>query len=215
MKRLSKYAFRRLLSASARFFSTVLSPILAPTFGAFLSLWTSVLCLLPGGTRVTVLVMILGITGILPLIAIGVLQHFGVITGKNLVRRQERHLPYLVGIACYVGATLYLRHIHSPEWFVMFMAGGAVACTICAAVNTVWKISAHMAGMGGLVALLFQIHVQGLSAFNLFWIINATILLAGVLGTSRMILRRHTIMQVLTGFAVGYAAVTIAIKYFS
>lgn len=214
MKRLSKYAFQRLLSATARFFSTVLTPLLAPTYGAFLALWTSVLCLLPNGTRLTVLVMIFGITCILPLIGIGVLHHFGIITNKHLVKRKERLLPYLMGVACLIGTCFYLQHIHSPAWFIMFIAGAAAASIVCLLVNLLWKISAHMAGMGGLVALLFQIHVQGLSAFNLFWVINGTIILAGMLGTSRMILRRHTVMQVLTGFAVGYAAVTVAVKYF-
>ena len=61
--------------------------------------------------------------------------------------------------------------------------------------------------------MLFQLHVQGLSAFNLFWVICGTMLLAGVLGTSRLILKNHTVGQVLAGFANGYLCVMLMMKY--
>ena len=186
----------RLLVAGARFFSTVLSPLLMPTYGALLVLWTSVLCLLPNGTRVTVLVMVLGITSVLPTIMIGILHHYGVIRDKRLENPQERTIPYAFAVLCYLGAAAYLDHIHSPRWFIMFALGGALTCLVVLVVNRWWKISAHAAGIGGVVALIYQIHVQGLSAFNLLWVFIATILLAGILGTSRLLLKRHTVLQV-------------------
>ncbi|MBR1883232.1 MAG: hypothetical protein IJ808_09560 [Muribaculaceae bacterium] len=213
MKKVSRFTFNRLLAASARFFSTVMSPLLMPTYGAFLVLWASVLCLLPSGTRVTVLVMVLGITCVLPMLAIGVLHHYGLIHDKQFTRRTDRLIPYAFGLLCYVGAAFYLRHIHSPQWFIMFIAGAGLSCLVSMLVNFKWKISAHSAGIGGVVALLFQLHVQGLSAFNLFWVICGTMLLAGVLGTSRLILKNHTVGQVLAGFANGYLCVMLMMKY--
>ena len=204
----------RLLVAGARFFSTVLSPLLMPTYGALLVLWTSVLCLLPNGTRVMVLVMVFGITCVLPMILIGILHHYGIIRDKRLENPQERTIPYAFAILCYLGAAAYLNHIHAPQWFIMFVLGGALACLVVLVVNRWWKISAHATGIGGVVALLLQIHVQGLSAFNLFWVLCFTILLAGILGTSRMVLKRHDLLQVLAGFANGYACVTLMIKLF-
>jgi len=211
---MGRYATNRLLVAAARFFSTVLSPLLMPTYGALLVLWTSVLCLLPNGTRVTVLVMILGITCVLPMILIGILHHYGIIRDKRLENPQERTIPYAFAVLCYLGAAAYLYHIHSPQWFIMFALGGALACLIVLVVNRWWKISAHATGIGGVVALLFQIHLQGLSAFDLFWVIIFTILLAGVLGTSRLLLKRHTVLQVLAGFALGYICVAFVMSHF-
>ena len=211
---LTKYTINRLIAGSARFFSTVLTPLMMPTYGAILVLWTSVLCLLPMGTRIMVLIMILGITCVLPIICIGVLHHFKIISNKQLTKRHERLYPYAFSVLCYIIATFYLHSIHSPMWFVMFAAGGALACTVALVITLWWKISAHMTGIGGVVALLFQIHVQGLSAFNLFWVLCFTILLAGVLGTSRMVLKQHNLLQVLAGVANGYACVTLMIKLF-
>ena len=195
----------RILVAGARFFSSVLSPLLMPTYGSLLVLWTSVLCLLPNGTRVMVLIMVLGITCV---------HHYGSIRDKRLENPQERTIPYAFAILCYLGAAGYLAHIHSPQWFVMFALGGALACLVVLVVNHWWKISAHATGIGGVVAALYQIHIQGLSAFNLFWVFCVTILLAGILGTSRLILKRHTVLQVLAGFAVGFACVDLMMILF-
>ncbi len=185
-----------------------------PTYGALLVLWTSVLCLLPNGTRVMVLIMVLGITCVLPMIMIGILHHYGIIRDKRLEDPRERTIPYATAVVCYLGAAAYLYHIHSPQWFVMSQLGGALGCLIILVVNRWWKISAHATGIGGVVALLFQIHVQGLSAFNLYWVFIATILLAGIVGTSRLLLKRHTVLQVLAGFAVGFVCVDLMMKYF-
>ncbi len=204
----------RLLIAAARAFSTILSPLLMPTYGVLLILWTSVLCYLPTGTRMAVLAVILGITCILPMVFITVLHNVGFIKDKRLVKQNERLVPYCFGALCYVGATFYMIHIHSPQWVVMFMIGSTVACVITLLVNQKWKISAHMTGIGGIVALIYQIHIQGLGALNTFWLLCVTILLSGILGTSRLILHRHTLWQVLAGFASGFMCVFLSIALF-
>lgn len=210
----SQYAINKIIAGLARFASSVLSPLLMPTYGTVLVLWTSVLCSLPMGTRVTVAMVVMGITGVLPMVGIGVLHHYGIISDKRLDKAQERHIPYAIAVGCYIASTLYINHIHSPLWFTMFAVGGLVSLIIVAIVNKWWKISAHMTGIGGVVALVYQIHVQGLSAFELFWVLCLAILFAGVLGTSRLLLKCHTVGQVLVGFVNGYACVTLFMKLF-
>ena len=95
----------------------------------------------------------------------------------------------------------------------MFMVGSALTVVVMALINLKWKISAHMAGIGGLIALIFQIHVQDLSAFDLFWTMCLIIILAGVLGSARLALRRHDMLQVLAGVVVGFLCVCLTMKY--
>lgn len=208
----SQFTINKILAGAARFFSSVLSPLLMPTYGTILVLWTSVLCALPNGTRITVVMVMMGITCALPMICISVLHHYGIIRDKRLEKPKERYIPYAFATICYVAAAAYLNHIHSPLWFTMFAVGGMASLVITMVVNFKWKTSAHMTGMGGVVALLYQIHVQGLSAFNLFGVLCIAILLAGVVGTSRLILKCHTVLQVILGFLNGYICVTIAMK---
>jgi len=211
---ISKYSINKFIAGMAHFLSTALSPLLMPTYGVLLVLWVSVLCLLPVGTRVAVLVVCMGITCILPLILLSVLRHYKMVDGLHVNVREQRLIPYVFAMLCHVAAAYYLYYCHSPAWFVMFMSGSALTTLLLALINLRWKISAHMAGIGGIAALIYQIHVQGLSAFGMFWVLCAVILLAGVLGSARLILRRHDLLQVLAGFIVGYACVTLMMKFF-
>ena len=79
----------KIITGIARFLSTALTPLLAGTYGTLLVLWTSVLCLLPYGTRVMTLVTVMGITCILPLMIIGGLHHFKYIHDRRLNDRSS------------------------------------------------------------------------------------------------------------------------------
>jgi hypothetical protein len=202
-----------MIAGVANFLSTVLSPLLMPTYGVFLVLWVSVLCLLPYGTRVAVLLICMGITCILPLIFLSVLRHFKLVKNLHVDIREQRLIPYLFTVLCYAVAAYYLYYCHSPQWFVMFMVGSAITVLLMALINLKWKISAHMAGIGGIVALVYQLHVQGLSAFDLLWLLCFTVIVAGALGSARLALRRHTLWQVLAGVVVGFLSVSLTMRF--
>ena len=211
---MNKYTVNKFIAILADVVSTALSPLLMPTYGVFIALWVSVLCLLPYGVRVSVLFMCMGITCILPLIFLSVLRHFKLIKDLQVNVREQRLFPYLFAALCCLIAAYYLFYRHSPQWFVMFMVGSALTVLVLALINLKWKISAHAAGIGGVVALIYQIHVQGLSAFDLLWPLCLSIVVAGLLGSSRMILRRHDLWQVLAGAVVGFLCVSMTMRLF-
>ena len=74
-------------------------------------------------------------------------------------------------------------------------------------VNFKWKISAHMAGIGGFVALVCRINAGGDGVFDLLPVICGAIFIAGILGTSRIAMERHTFWQVMAGAANGFICV--------
>ncbi len=211
---MKRFTANKFTAGLANFLSTALSPLLMPTYGVFMVLWVSVLCLLPYGTRVSVLLVCMGITCILPLIFLSVLRHFKLVKDLHVEKREQRFFPYMFTALCYTVAAYYLYYCHSPQWFVMFMVGSAVTVLIMALINLKWKISAHMAGIGGVVALVYQIHVQGLSAFDLFWMLCITIMVAGLLGSARLVLNRHDAWQVLAGVVVGFLSVSLTMRLF-
>ena len=71
-----------------------------------------------------------------------------------------------------------------------------------------------MAGIGGVVALIYQIHVQGLSAFDLLWLLCIVIIVAGILGSARLALKRHNLWQVIAGVVVGFLCVSLTMRFF-
>ena len=82
---------------------------------------------------------------------------------------------------------------------------------ICALINVWWKISTHTAAIGGVAGALF---VFGeFFGFNPVWWLSVVFILAGLLGTSRMILRQHSLAQVVAGFLVGVVCSTLGLIY--
>lgn len=210
---MNKYTVNKFIAGLANFLSTALSPLLMPTYGVFLALWVSILCLLPYGRRVAILLICMGITCIVPLIFLNVLRHFKLVKDLDVNVREERTIPYLFTALCYGVAAYYLYYCHAPQWFIMFMVGSAITILVVVLINLKWKISAHMAGIGGVLALIYQIHVQGLSAFELLGLLCCSIVVAGFLGSARLVLRRHDTWQVLAGAVVGFLCVSLTMRF--
>ena len=75
---------------------------------------------------------------------------------------------------------------------------------VCAIINVWWKISTHTAAIGGFAGSLLAFSI--LFAFNPLWWFCAILIIAGMVGSSRMILRQHSLSQVVAGFLVGAVA---------
>ena len=97
-----------------------------------------------------------------------------------------------------------MYRIHAPMWMTMFMVGGAGAALLSCIVNIWWKISAHAAAIGGLLALMFRISIEGVNLHPILPWILGTMVLTGILCTSRLILNCHTFWQVVAGTANGF-----------
>ncbi len=191
----------------AHILSNVLSPILMPTYGTIAALWLTNLASLPLSVRFNVTLMVALITAFLPALAIFVLYKMHVITDMGLNIQRERPIPYIVTCLCYLAAAWYMHQLHAPVWMMMFMIAGAAVTCICALINIVWKISAHSAAMAGMVALLLRMHANGAAVHPIWGVIFVAIILWGALGTSRLMLGRHTFWQVMAGGAAGFTLV--------
>ncbi|MCM1021276.1 MAG: hypothetical protein NC343_03680 [Muribaculum sp.] len=188
----------------AKITSWILSPLLIPTYGTAMALWLTVYNTLSPGIIWRVVAMVWAITCLVPVIAILIMWRMHVVADPGLNNRTERSIPYLLTIVCYIIAVFYLRFIHAPYWMWMFFVAGACAAVVSLVVNLRWKISAHMAATGGLVAMSFRIASLQVAVVDMWPVITCLVLLAGLLGSSRILLRCHTLAQVLAGTANGF-----------
>lgn len=85
----------------------------------------------------------------------------------------------------------------------MIMAASVVIMVIAIIITLKWKISAHMFGVGGLIggAMAVSYYVE---RTNPYYMLMGLFLMAGLVGTSRLLLRRHTLYQVIAGFLLGF-----------
>ena len=88
-----------------------------------------------------------------------------------------------------------------PQFMANILVAALMIQIVCALINVWWKISTHTAAIGGFAGALVAFSI--LFAFNPIWWFCLVILIAGLVGSSRMILRQHTLTQVVVGFLVG------------
>ena len=187
--------------------SAVFSPLFVPTYGMVLAAFLTILRMLPSNLLWTAIGITFVITCLVPVSAIVALYRSGVIKDPALNNRTERFIPYGVVVLCYLGCGFFFYKASAPFWLPMFFAGGALATVISTVVNCWWKISAHAAAMGGLVALVFRIVASHYALFNMNVWLSGVIIVAGLVMTARVYLSRHTLWQVLAGCANGFLCV--------
>lgn len=199
--------FERMITRCAHLISWIFVPLLMPVYGILLIFNLSFLRFAPFGTKLVFTLIVFGANFLVPMLLVLLLKRLGMIQDVGLNGRKERLIPYIITILCLAGTGVFLYLKMAPVWVAMFYAGGALAGLVNLLVNFRWKISAHAAGIAGLVAMLIQVAKEGAPGSGLVWWITGALLCAGLLGSARIWLGRHTLMQVLAGSAVGFLCV--------
>lgn len=192
------------LSAVCTIAGWVLVPLVMPSIGIALIFTLSAYSQIPLTSRWVVALVVTGLNTVLPMSLIYILKALGVVHDVGLNERRERLYPYIITIIGLSLTALYLHAVGAPRWIWAFYAGAAVTAGISLLVNSWWKISAHAGGIAGIVALLAVMARMGGTQVNLTWWIAGAFLIAGLLGSTRVYLDRHTPMQVLAGYVAGF-----------
>jgi hypothetical protein len=144
-------------------------------------------------------------TFLVPVLLIYWLYRLGFVQSLTLETRRERHLPYLITAVIYTALSVFFayRLAQLPEIALVL---GAIAATVAlvSGINLTYQISAHAAGMGGVVGALAGLMLR-LNELDLFAPLVGTIVLAGLLLSARLRLNAHTPGQVASGLALGLA----------
>lgn len=194
-------------SKLSHFLSWVLVPLLMPVYGVMIAFGLSILAFTGFGTRLAFTAVVLAFNVVIPAIIVLLLKRMGAVKDIGLNNREERFIPYLVCIICLVGTAIFMDYKKAPTWLVMFFYGGAATGVVEVIVNHWWKISVHAAGIAGIVGLLLHMLMDDYcSSATEIWLL-VSIALAGMLGSARIWLGRHTLMQVLAGYAVGFCSI--------
>lgn len=200
---------RRVMDIVATALSWILVPLMMPLYGTIMIFTQSILAFTSTPTRWLVSLVIAAITIVVPMALVVLLKRFGVVQDLGLNNRRERFIPYIITILSMGGAGLFMLYKHAPLEIGMFYIGGAVAATVCMLVNFWWKISAHAAGIAGIVALLVRLGGDGLPHPHLLTWLVVWVVLSGLMGGARVWLGRHTVAQVICGYAVGFTSVIL------
>ena len=196
---------------TARVVSMVFTPFYLPIVGLMALFFLSYLSLMPTAYKLQVLTLVYFFTILLPTVLIHLYRKYN---GWNLIElghREKRMVPYVISILCYFFCVYIMDLLHIPHFMGTIVSAALAIQIVCALINVWWKVSTHTSAIGGVAGALF---VFGeLFGFNPVWWLCLVMILAGVMGTSRMILRQHSLAQVVAGFWVGVICSVLGLLY--
>ena len=195
-----------------RLFSNIISgmfhPLLMVTYGVVLALTFTYLAIYPPALKLLLAGGAFLSTAVIPGAFILMMVKNGAAVDMELSDRHERVVPYLIFITSIMVCAFYMYKMMLPFWFISLLLGACVALILALLINFFWKISAHAIGIGGLLGGIMG--VARIHLINPYWAFIIVIIIAGLVGTSRIFLKRHTPMQVYAGFCLGFICTFVA-----
>ncbi len=121
---------------------------------------------------------------------------------------EERVLPYAFSVVMYLITYYLFYQIQFPSTYLNVFLGATMALiSLLVFAFFKQKISAHLAGLGGLVGLLLVVNLLlGVNTLNLMLI---GLILSGVVASARFLLNAHKLWQLLLGFLIGFSCQVI------
>lgn len=194
----------------ARIVSIVLHPLFMTTYGVCLLFLYTDFRFIFGEQFFRFIAPVFFLSCVIPASSIYFLKRAGVVSDYDLKDKSQRFLPFIIALICYTLLFYYFFKVGLYIWFLATLAAPVFLLIIGTVVTPFWKISAHALGIGGLIGSTMSIcyNVKSLNPYILFIIL---FILAGCLGVSRLMLKRHTPAQVYVGFITGFAVSYITI----
>lgn len=201
------------MKVTAKIISSIFHPLIIPIIGLLIIFNTDsyINYTIPFELKKAIILLIATSTFIIPLLISLLLVNKKIINSLEMETTKERIIPYAFTIVFYVFTLIMIKRAPIPPIIFNFVIGATLSVIIAFIINIKWKISAHMIGIGGLLGALISISAM-LEVYVTPYIVF-TILVAGLVGTSRIILKAHNQLQIYAGFLVGLFCQIIAIYY--
>ncbi|WP_250030917.1 phosphoesterase PA-phosphatase [Paractinoplanes maris] len=118
----------------------------------------------------------------------------GRLTSHHIPEREHRRGPLLFGLASVVVGTVALVLLGAPRELLALLAAGITGLVVFALVTAYWKMSIHAGVAAGTVAVLIAVYGP---------VALLGVPLVPLVGWSRLVLKAHTLGQVVAGTLVG------------
>jgi membrane-associated phospholipid phosphatase len=194
--------------------SVVFQPLIVPTlvFGLIFFVVPESTSL-PTESKMGIFYLVVLSTLVIPMITIFGLRLSGTLKSLHMETIQDRLIPFSITSTYYL-LTLYFIYDKSDFDPILWKSLGIItfAIIILTFVTFFWKISAHMTGMGGLMAVVLVLGFK-FPNFKALYPLLLSITLTGVVGTSRLYLTAHRPIEVYVGLIFGFIVCFFGFSY--
>lgn len=192
-----------------RFLYAVCSPLMVPTYVSLILFLLTILAIVVPGGALAYSLTVFGATCLVPSIANLILLKIGALSSLSMPTARERVVPYIIEFCALGGVTLFFIYKGANPWLWTIYCGATAACLVNFLLNFRIRVSNHCTAMAAFVAALIVINTYGMPQHSLFWWMVGTVFFAGYAGTFALIQGRHTLLEVLAGYATGFLGVIL------
>ncbi len=196
--------FSKPLRAAAQAVSYIIHPVFIPAAITYVLLFLQPInvLLVPGDLRIRIMAMVVLNTLFFPTLTMVLLWRLKFIKNLYMEDMKERIIPLNVTIIFYFWAFYVGRNVEAippslQQWLLGVFLGSCAAMFI-----NIWKkVSLHSIGVGGL--LVFCAWQQAVDPYFPAGLFIVSVLIAGLVGTSRLIRNAHEPSEIYLGYVVG------------
>lgn len=160
----------------------------------------------------TTLLIIFALTLALPLSIMPFYLYTRMTRSIEMKNKRERIIPYFITFVLFYIAHFIIKKMPLDYFFVIYLFAASVSVLLLLIISYFWKISAHMVGIGGLIGLVLSISLR--FGVNFMGILIIALIVAGIIGYSRLILTSHNPSQVYSGFGLGFFIISFFCLFF-
>ena len=191
--------------------SILFTPFYLPLVGIALLLTFTFLSGLPTKYKLLLVSTVYLMTVFIPTVLIFLYRLVRGWSLQELGQKHHRIVPYIISIACYLVCIWMLQRVHVDHEIIWIIIAALIIQAAAICVNFFWKISSHTAAIGGVAGAL--VAYGFLFEFNPVGWLCLVIFVSGIVGSARIILRQHTVAQVVGGFFLGSVCAFVSITY--
>ncbi|MEI8279520.1 MAG: hypothetical protein WCG87_07125 [Bacteroidota bacterium] len=204
----------KILRFLANVVSVICHPVLLPTFMAFV-LFKLDAASFAGLTakQMNMWLLSIGITTLFfPVFSILLMKALGFIESIQLHTPKDRIIPLLAIMIFYFWVNHVLGNVPNVPLILHVLSLGCFWGVIVVFMVTIFfKVSMHTAGAGGMLGMMIVLLMH--NTINMWIPLLVGIVIAGLIGTARMLLRAHTASEIWLGYILGIIVQVSAYLY--
>lgn len=184
--------------------SIIFQPLIIPAlvFGLILFVLPEATSL-PPSFKQNIYYLIVLATLVIPMITIFGLRLSGTLKSLHMETIQDRAIPFSITSIYYL-LTLYFLYEKTEIDPILWQVLVVISIVVIGLTGiTFWKMSAHMTGMGGLLAIVIVLGMK-FPTFKALYPLLLAISLNGIVGTARLYLEAHKPIEVYVGLIFGF-----------
>jgi hypothetical protein len=198
----------------AQVLSVLFHPLLLTTYGTLLLMYINPYAFggLGLGEHGLLIFQIVLNSFLFPGLAIFLMWRLQLVSTLQMHDKQQRTLPYIATGVFYLWLYVNIRHGNFPLALQVFILGATIGLFVAFFLNIFTKVSMHTVGMGGFVTMLglvgFYFGYEGAVS-----LLPLAVLVAGAIGSSRLLLEAHEPADVYGGYLVGGMGQLLALYF--